>query len=351
MSHIQAPGYRITENARLDARNTFGVRARAPMLVEVTDTAALPELAGYAMLRDPALLVLGGGSNLLLAADPPGAVLTFNTCGISLLDASDRQALVRAEAGVVWHDFVLWTLGHGLSGLENLALIPGTVGAAPIQNIGAYGVEVCECVHAVEAFDRHTGRFVRLSPADCAFAYRDSVFKQQPDRYWVTAVEFSLSRQFQPRLDYAGLAAELQAMGVTDPPRPAQVAEAVIRIRRRKLPNPAVLGNAGSFFKNPLVPQAQAEALRAEHPALPVYPAGDGVRCKLSAAWLIEQCGWKGHRDGDAGVSAQHALVLVNHGNASGADVLALARRIAASVQARFGVAIEPEPRLVGATW
>jgi UDP-N-acetylmuramate dehydrogenase len=237
------------------------------------------------------------------------------------------------------------------------------VGAAPIQNIGAYGTEVRECVHVVEAFERTTGMLRRLPAAECAFAYRDSLFKHDPERFVVTAVEFALARHTPLKLDYAGIPEELAAMGV-DAPRASHVAEAVIRIRRRKLPDPAVLGNAGSFFKNPIVPAALADALRAEHPALPVFPvapfpadaaahgdAGHGARRKLSAAWLIDACGWKGHRDGDAGVSASHALVLVNHGQATGAQLLDLARRIAASVQDRFGVALEPEPRVIGATW
>jgi len=344
-------GYRIVERARLDARNTFGVAATAPLLVEASDAAALPELFGYAMLREGPVLVLGGGSNLLFAGDPPGVVLSLATRGIALLSDDGRDAVVRADAGVGWHDLVLWTLGHGLCGLENLALIPGTVGAAPIQNIGAYGVEVRERIRAVEAYDRRAGRFVRFDAADCGFAYRDSRFKQAPDAHVVTAVEFALSRTFEPRLGYAGIDEELQAMGIDGAPRAAQVAEAVIRIRRRKLPDPAVLGNAGSFFKNPIVPSAQAEALAGAHPGMPLFRgAGDDTR-KLSAAWLIDQCGWKGQRDGDAGVAASHALVLVNHGHASGAQLLGLARRIAASVQARFGVAIEPEPRIVGDAW
>ncbi len=351
MNVARGNGYRIAENARLDARNTFGVRATAPMLVDATDAAALPELFGYAMLREASTLVLGGGSNLLFAGDPPGAVLALDTRRIDLLEDDGTLALVRADAGVIWHDFVLWTLGHGLTGLENLALIPGTVGAAPIQNIGAYGVEVREHVHAVEAFDRSSGDFVRLAAADCAFAYRDSLFKHAPDRYVVTAVEFSLSRTFLPRLGYAGIEDELRTMGVDGTPRAAQVAEAVIRIRRRKLPDPAVVGNAGSFFKNPIVAAAQAEALLTAHPALPMFRGADAESRKLSAAWLIDQCGWKGHRDGDAGVSAEHALVLVNHGAATGLQLLDLARRIAESVQLRFDVAIEPEPRIVGARW
>jgi UDP-N-acetylmuramate dehydrogenase len=342
--------YRLVENARLDARNTFGVAARAPMLVEVANAAALPELFGYAMLRDGPVLVLGGGSNLLFAGDAPGAVLALSAQAIAMREDDGETAIVRADAGVEWHALVLWTLGHGLAGLENLALIPGTVGAAPIQNIGAYGVEVRESIHAVHAFDRTTGAMTVLSPADCAFAYRDSAFKRDPERWVVTAVDFRLSRTPHLRLDYAGVGDELAAMGI-DAPRASQVAEAVCRIRRRKLPDPAVIGNAGSFFKNPIVPVAVAEALLAEHPRLPTFRgAGDDTR-KLSAAWLIDQCGWKGHRDGDAGVAASHALVLVNHGQATGAQLLDLARRIAGSVQARFGIAIEPEPRIIGATW
>ncbi|HWS78050.1 MAG TPA: UDP-N-acetylmuramate dehydrogenase [Thermomonas sp.] len=351
MNIASGAGYRIIEHARLDARNTFGVPATAPMLVEVADAAALPELFGYAMLRDGPVLVLGGGSNLLFAGDPPGAALSLTAQGIGLLSDDGSTAIVRADAGLGWHDCVLWTLGHGLCGLENLALIPGTVGAAPIQNIGAYGVEVRDCIHAVEAFDRRTGGCVRFDASDCAFAYRDSLFKRDPEHYIVTAVEFALSRTPALKLEYAGIVDELLAMGVEGTPRASQVAEAVIRIRRRKLPDPAVLGNAGSFFKNPIVPVAQADALHSQHAAMPVFRGSSEDSRKLSAAWLIDQCGWKGHRDGDAGVSDAHALVLVNHGQASGAQLLALARRIAASVQERFGVAIEPEPRIIGARW
>jgi UDP-N-acetylmuramate dehydrogenase len=348
-------GYRLVENARLDARNTFGVPTRAPLLVEVSDAAALPELFGYAMLRDGPVLVLGGGSNLLFAGDPQGAVLALGAQRIRIVEDDGDVAIVRADAGVEWHVLVLWTLGHGLAGLENLALIPGTVGAAPIQNIGAYGIEVRERIHAVEAFERATGTLRRLSAEDCAFAYRDSLFKREPERFVVTAVEFALSRTPALRLDYAGLGDELAAMGVdaaaADAVRPSLVAEAVCRIRRRKLPDPAVLGNAGSFFKNPVVPVAQADALKAAHPALPMFRGNDDPTRKLSAAWLIDACGWKGHRDGDAGVAATHALVLVNHGHATGAQLLDLARRIAASVQNRFDVTLEPEPRIVGAQW
>ena len=344
-------GYRIIENAPLRARNTFGVPAVAPLLVEVTRASVLPELFATAMPTGTCPLVLGGGSNLLFAADPEGIVLSLATRDIRLLDDDGETTIVRADAGVVWHDLVLWTLGHGLSGLENLALIPGTVGAAPIQNIGAYGVEVREHVHAVEAYDRSHGGFVRLTGTDCAFAYRDSLFKHDPDHFIVNAVEFRLPHVYTPRLDYTGLADELRAMGIAGAPRASQVAEAVMRIRGRKLPNPDVLGNAGSFFKNPILPAAAAHALLADHPDLPCYPGDAPDTRKLSAAWLIDRSGWKGRREGDAGIAASHALVLVNHGMASGRQLLDIARRVAADVHARFGIALQPEPRIIGATW
>jgi UDP-N-acetylmuramate dehydrogenase len=359
------PGYRISEGADLRARNTFGIAATASLLVDVDDTRALPALFADGIVRG-APLVLGGGSNVLFAGDPDGAVLALRGRRIAIVGDDGGHAVVRADAGAVWHDCVRWTLARGLAGLENLALIPGTVGAAPIQNIGAYGVELDERIHAVEAFEPARGATVRFVRADCGFAYRDSRFKREPERFIVTAVEFTLSRTPALRLDYAGIGDELVAMGM-GAPTPALVAEAVCRIRRRKLPDPALIGNAGSFFKNPIVAQVRAEALRAAHPRMPVYPLapfpadavahgatpidGEHARCKLSAAWLIEQCGWKGHRDGDAGVSAQHALVLVNHGDARGAQLLDLARRIAESVRSHFGVALEPEPRIVGAVW
>ncbi|ADV27086.1 UDP-N-acetylenolpyruvoylglucosamine reductase [Pseudoxanthomonas suwonensis 11-1] len=342
--------YQLVRDADLAARNTFGVPARAPWLLQVNDASLLPEALALPQLRGLPLLPLGGGSNLLFAGDAPGAALVMGGHDIRMLEDDGERVHVRAEAGVEWHGLVMWSVEQGLSGLENLALIPGSVGAAPIQNIGAYGVEAGERITAVEAWDLDAQAFVRLDRGACAFGYRDSAFKRQPGRWIVTAVEFELSRTAAPRLDYTGLAEELAAMGVASP-GPREVAEAVIRIRRRKLPDPAVVGNAGSFFKNPIVPQALAEALRVANPALPVFPGDAATTRKLSAAWLIDACGWKGAREGDAGVSAGHALVLVNHGNATGLQLLQLARRIAASVQERFGVALEPEPRLVGAEW
>jgi UDP-N-acetylmuramate dehydrogenase len=338
-------------------RNTFGIAANAGLLIQTETADDLPglfadELAD-ASPQAAELLIVGGGSNLLIVEGPKTA-LHLNAQRIEVLDP--QAGLVRAGAGVEWHGFVMWTLAHGLAGLENLALIPGTVGASPIQNIGAYGVEIGECIHAVEVFERATGTFQRLDTEACRFGYRDSVFKHAPDRWLVTAVEFKLM-SFDAaalKLDYAGTRDELAAMGI-DTPNARDVAEAVIRLRQRKLPDPAVVGNAGSFFKNPIVPAAQADTLLAEHRSLPVFRGDSDATRKLSAAWLIDACGWKGHRietgSGDAGVSDRHALVLVNHGNATGAELLALARRIADSVHARFGIRIEPEPRIVGARW
>ncbi len=344
------PKWRLTAHADLRSRNTFGVAARAPWLVEVQDAHALEEVLALPELQACVPLVLGGGSNLLFASDPQIPVVAFDTHRIELIQDDGATAVVRVDAGVQWHALVLQSLDLGLMGLENLALIPGTAGAAPIQNIGAYGTEVGEFVHAVEAWDRTLGARVRLDRETCAFAYRDSLFKRTPDRYLVTAVELAMPRQRELKLGYAGIPEELAAMGVASPTF-RDVAEAVIRIRRRKLPDPAAIGNAGSFFKNPILPAAHAEDLQQRHPGLPVFRGDAAGNRKISAAWMIEDCGWKGFREGDAGVAATHALVLVNHGAATGQQLLALARRIAGSVHARFGVGIEPEPKIVGACW
>lgn len=342
--------WRVTADADLRSRNTFGVAARAPWLVEVNDSHALGEVLALPEFEGAAPMVLGGGSNLLFAGDPDVAVLALDTHRIEIIEDDGLTAIVRVDAGVEWHALVLWTLQQGLMGLENLALIPGTAGAAPIQNIGAYGTEVGEFVYAVETWDRSVGAMTRLDRDHCAFAYRDSLFKQQPDRHIVVAVEFALPRQRALKLDYAGIPEELQAMNIAAPTF-RDVAEAVIRIRSRKLPNPAVIGNAGSFFKNPIVPAALADGLQQRHAGLPVFRGDAPDNRKISAAWMIEQSGWKGFREGDAGVAESHALVLVNHGAATGKQLLSLARRIADSVHARFGVAIEPEPRIIGANW
>jgi UDP-N-acetylmuramate dehydrogenase len=342
---VETEGYTLEENASLASRNTLRVAAHARRLAVVHDADALPGLLALPAVRDGRVLVLGGGSNVLFTGDFDGTVVAMATRGVEVLGEDSDATHIRVAAGERWDDFVRWSLGHGYPGLENLIMIPGAVGGAPIQNIGAYGVEVARFIASVQAFDRERAGFVELAPADCAFAYRDSLFKRTPGRYVVTAVIFALPRQPAVHADYAGIREELAAMGVTDA-APFHVAEAVVHLRTRKLPDPAVIGNAGSFFKNPLVPAAQAAALKREHPAMVQWATADGT-VKLSAAWLIEACGFKGLREGDAGMSNRHALVLVNHGHASGAELWALAQRVREGVQAHFGVRLEPEPLVV----
>lgn len=323
--------------------NTFGIDAKAAFYLPVSDDAMLDVVR-----RDPDLsrmprLVLGGGSNLLLTGDFAGVVLHMCTSGIAIVGQDERFIYVRAAAGENWHQFVLWTLTQGLGGLENLSLIPGSVGAAPIQNIGAYGVETKDSFHSLTAFDFATGERLTLSADDCRFAYRDSVFKHElRDRAVILDVTFALPRRWQPNLHYADVAQELSARGITEPDA-REVSDAVIAIRTRKLPDPALIGNAGSFFKNPVVPREQRDALLARHPAMVSYAQPDGS-FKLAAGWLIDQCGWKGRTLGAAGVYEKQALVLINRGGAKGADVVALAEAIQADVMSRFSVRLEPEP-------
>ena len=334
----------LLRDAPLEQRNTFHVPAKAARYTELRSAGSLPELLQRRELKTMPLLVLGEGSNLLFTKDFDGLVLHMANTGVDVLQ-DGSSARVRVAAGENWHGFVRWSLQHGFAGLENLALIPGTVGAAPIQNIGAYGAEVGECIAAVEAFDRKQDEFVQLDNAACGFGYRDSLFKREPGRFIVTAVDFLLPRRRELRLDYAGVRQELEAMSIQDP-TPAHVATAVENLRRRKLPDPAVIGNAGSFFKNPLLPVERAAALVAAHPKLPNW-AGAGDTVKVSAAWLIEASGFKGVRDGDAGVSEKHSLVLVNYGHATGAQVWGLATRIRDAVAQRFGITLEPEPLIL----
>jgi UDP-N-acetylmuramate dehydrogenase len=336
----------ILENASLRAMNTFGIDARARWLVRVRDPDVLPTLLTRREWRDLPLLVLGEGSNVLFVRDFDGVVLRIDASRIAEPAHVDGHHLVHAEAGGNWHEFVRWSLARGFSGLENLSLIPGTVGAAPIQNIGAYGVELAPRVASVDVFDRAESSFATLSREECGFDYRHSVFKGAAGgRYIVLGVNFTFAQDGALALDYPGVRGELAAIGAGTPTA-ALVSEAICRIRRRKLPDPRALGNAGSFFKNPVVTADTATVLAAEHADMPQFPAGDGWR-KLSAAWLIDQLGFKGVREGDAGVAPTHALVLVNHGHASGAEIWALAMRIRDAVRARFGVTLEPEPYIV----
>ncbi len=336
--------YSLRKNASLAEHNTFRVPARAAELAEVTDPGALPELLALPEIRERPLLVLGDGSNLLFIGNFDGAVVLMDTRGIVELHNDGDSVLVRVAAGENWHGVVRWSLAQGLCGLENLSLIPGRAGAAPIQNIGAYGVELADNLISVEAYDSMVRETVRLEREQCGFRYRDSIFKHTPERWIITAIELRLSRTPSLKLDYAGVRQELADTQVTKP-TPKDVSAAVCRLRQRKLPDPAKIGNAGSFFKNPAVSESQAAELQKQFPGLPVFDAPTGR--KISAAWLIESCGWKGFREGDAGVSEKHALVLVNYGSASGAQIWSLAQRIRNSVQEKFGIRLEPEPRII----
>ncbi len=366
LQQVDMGGYTLIENASLATRNTLRVAAKASLLVEIRDATKLPELLEFPAIRNRPLLVLGEGSNVLFTGDFDGTVLVMATRGVHVetlatsgvhveglatsgvqVGSDGDSARIAVAAGERWDDFVRWTLGQGYAGMENLILIPGTVGAAPIQNIGAYGCEVAEFVESVEAWDTREHRVVTLDHAMCAFAYRDSLFKREPGRYIVTAVRFVLPRQREMRTDYAGIREELQRMGI-DKPAPFHVAEAVVHLRTKKLPDPDVIGNAGSFFKNPIVDGALAAALVREHAGLVVWPMADG-RSKLSAAWMIEQSGFKGLREGDAGISNRHALVLVNHGKATGSQLWMLAQKVMHGVYSKFDVQLETEPLVVGA--
>ena len=331
----------------LRAFNTFGCEASASHIVQLESMDDVQKLADVRF--DPrADLVLGGGSNILFASAVRGTVYLVRLKGREIVDAQDGSILLDVAAGESWHELVTWSLQQGWSGLENLSLIPGLVGAAPMQNIGAYGVELSDLLDSVLVRDWHDGAVHRIDHHDCEFAYRDSRFKsREAHRFLILSCRLRLRNRFKPMIAYAGLGEELKKMGVSRP-GPVQVSEAVIALRRRKLPNPESIGNAGSFFKNPQMPLDQVWALGERYPGLPVHQVG-ADSAKLSAAWMIEHCGLKGLRRGDAAVSSQHALVLVNHGTASGLDILELAKEVAAIVEQEFGIALQPEPYIFGA--
>ncbi len=332
----------LSEYVDLRPFNTFGVSVIGRRLIEAQDEQQVRDALELARGSGWPVLVLGGGSNLLLTRDVDALILRMCTRGVRVLGDDGVQVVVEAEAGECWHPFVRQTLAMGLCGLENLSLIPGTVGAAPIQNIGAYGVEIKDVFAGLTAIDMRSGETRDFSPAECEFGYRESRFKREAGRWLILRVRFALSRTARLKLDYGPLRQRLQERGISAP-GPQDVSRAVCAIRQEKLPDPKVLGNAGSFFKNPVVSAEAAERLRLEYPDLIGYPQADG-RVKLAAGWLIEKAGWKGVREGDAGVHSLQALVLVNYGQASGEQLLQLARKIQADIQARFAVELEIEP-------
>ena len=336
----------VEHDADLSKRNTLALPGHAALYARITSTGQLSALAEHYAPGDRRCFVLGGGSNLVLTGDFDGLVLQMAISGRELVGEDSEAWYMRAGAGENWHDFVQWTLAQGWPGLENLALIPGTVGAAPIQNVGAYGLEVSERFHALTAFDMLTGEIARFDRAACRFGYRDSVFKQEgwhlDGRFVVTDVTFRLAKHWQPLTSYADIATELAKRGMSAP-NAGQIGDAVIAVRQHKLPDPAKIPNTGSFFHNPVVDAEKAAHLQAAHPNVPRYPQADG-RVKLAAGWLIEHAGWKGRDLGAVGMYEKQALVLVNRGGATGADVITLMRAVQRDVREAFSVELTPEP-------
>ena len=335
----------IQENKSLKPYNTLGVDARARYFLSVTapDSLVAAIDSGH---NDRPLLVLGGGSNILFTRDFEGLVLKNDIKGLAVLEQADDDVRVRAGGGEDWHTFVQWCLQHGFYGLENLSLIPGTVGAAPVQNIGAYGVEVGDRIEAVEAIDMQSGAGCRFEAGACDFAYRNSIFKDRcRNRFFITAVTFHLNKKAQLVTSYADVRRALagrQETVVT----PQELSDTICDIRRHKLPDPEEIANAGSFFKNPIISRPRYQELAERFPELPAYPVDD-QRVKIAAGWMIENCGWKGRRVGACGVYPHQALVLVNYGGASGRDILDLAEAVQASVEKRFDIRLNPEPLIL----
>lgn len=331
----------IERDADLSAANTLALPARAERLARPTDPLALGQILAARPAREP-LYVLGAGSNVVLRGDLPGLTVIPAFEGIEYLSEQADGVRVRVGAGVIWDQLVADTVGRGWRGLENLSLIPGTAGAAPFQNIGAYGVELADVLDSVDAVSVADGKAVRFAAADCEFDYRDSLFKsRRRGEFIITGITLRLHRHGACRVDYGGLAARF----ADQEPRnltPAAVRAAVIELRQSKLPDPEVLPNAGSFFKNPVVSRDHHDRLKAGYPDLVSFPHRDGM--KLAAGWLIERAGWKGRRLGPVGMHRDQALVLVNHGGAHAGDVLALAAAVREEVHARFGVELEQEP-------
>ena len=348
----------VENNVALQPMNSFGIAARAQSLVRVRSEADALAVSVMARNGEPPALVLGGGSNLVITGDIKGLVAKVEVPGRRLVEDTAKAYVVEAGAGENWHEFVHWTLGQGWPGLENLALIPGSVGASPVQNIGAYGVELQDRFHSLDAIDIQTGRLFSLDAAQCGFAYRDSVFKHAPSdersfglagRALILRVRFLLPKPWKPVLGYLDLERKMAETGIAEPSA-RQIFDWVVAIRRAKLPDPAVIGNAGSFFKNPTVTPEQCADIIARDPKVVHYPMDDGS-IKLAAGWLIDACGWKGKSVGNSAVYEKQALVLVNKGGVlnpcTGGEVMTLAKAIQTSVYERFGILLEPEPVVI----
>ena len=336
----------VEKNVPLQPYNTFGIVAKAHELVRVTSEADLRRVVDDAGLGLRPVFVLGGGSNIVLTGDVRALVLKIEIRGMRLAGETARHWLIEVGAGENWHEFVLWSLAQGYPGLENMAMIPGTVGATPVQNIGAYGVELQDRFDSLDAVDLVTGQTFTMDAAQCRFGYRDSAFKHElAGKAVITRVRLALPKVWKPVLGYADLEKKQHESGISEPDA-QQICDWICAIRRAKLPDPAVAGNAGSFFKNPSVSVEQCADIIAREPRIVHYPMPDGS-IKLAAGWLIDACGWKGKSVGNAGVYEKQALVLVNRGGATGGEVVTLARAIQTSVYERFGIQLEPEPVVV----
>jgi UDP-N-acetylmuramate dehydrogenase len=336
----------IQENYSLQTLNSFGVSVKADLFTALHSSSDVDALINWRE-RNPraSCLLIGGGSNMLFRGDFKGLAVAVCLKGQELIKQDENAFYIKAGAGENWHDFVRWTIDEGYAGLENLSLIPGTVGAAPMQNIGAYGVELGDRLHSLVAVDLLSGERKTFSNQECLFAYRDSFFKQQqPDRWLIESVTFCLPKTPKWVIAYAGVEAALEGQV----PNARLISDVIIALRQSKLPDPKVIGNAGSFFKNPIMSIDQWQALKAKFPDAPGYPQNDGNESiKTSAGWLIDQCSWKAFREGDAGIYEKHALVLVNHGKASGKELWGLAERIIESVNNKFDIVLEAEPRVI----
>ena len=330
-------------NKSLKKLNTFGIDQKAERLIWAHSA---EEILNYVRHHGAPALVLGGGSNMLLTQDVTGDVLKVDIHGRKVVFENDDEVHIRFGAGENWHDIVLWTLNQGLGGLENLSLIPGNCGTAPVQNIGAYGVELKDCFISCEGVHIDEKRYFELDLVGCQFNYRDSIFKNAwKGKAIITRITLRLTkRNHILRLDYGAIKDELAANGISDP-TPKAISDAVVAIRKKKLPDPAEIGNSGSFFKNPVVNKELANELKEQYSDMPTYAVEGGV--KIAAGWLIEQAGWKGFKDGDVGVHKNQALVLVNYGSATGAEVLALSHSVINSVHEKFGILLQAEVNLI----
>jgi UDP-N-acetylmuramate dehydrogenase len=336
---------KIRENISLQPFNTFGIQANARYFAPFTSVEELTELVNYKLQATNHRLILGGGSNILLTRDFDGLVLKNEVGGIEVVKEDDTYVYIRVGAGVNWHQFVLHCIENNYAGVENLSLIPGNCGASPMQNIGAYGVEIKDVFEELEAFHLEEKVMKTFSLEECQFGYRESVFKRQyKGQFIITSITYRLRKQPVFNTSYGAINQELERMGVKELSIQA-ISQAVINIRTSKLPDWREIGNAGSFFKNPQIDNAKYQDLKDRFPTIVGYPQGEGT--KLAAGWLIEQCGWKGYKKGDAGCYPKQALVLVNYGNATGSEVFALSEEIIHSVKEKFGVELEREVNII----